>query len=90
MIVSAELIKPFTAPEWTVERLDKICDAGDLRVLNEALGTGRAEIVASDLLGHPPYTHIIRYHYQDGATDFLAQIDTSGYLVQLPEDPGSV
>jgi hypothetical protein len=84
MIVRAELIKPYRAPQFQIETVGKACDEGDISLLNEALKGGRAEILASDLGGHPPYTHVIRYHYTDAATDFLAQIDTSEYLVNLP------
>jgi hypothetical protein len=84
VIVRAELIKPFVAPEWRIERVGKECDEGDLELLNAGLRSGRAEIVASDLTGWAPYTHVLRYHYQDAVTDFLAQIDTEEYLVRLP------
>lgn len=84
MIVRAELIKPYRAPQFEIETVGKVCDESDIALLNEALRNGRAEILAADLGGRPPYTHVIRYHYTDAATDFLAQIDTSGYLVNLP------
>lgn len=60
-----------------------MCDEGDLERLNEALRSGRAEIVAANLSRYAPYTHVLRYHYLDAVTDFLVQIDTSGYLVSL-------
>jgi hypothetical protein len=82
MIVRAELIKPYRAPDFLVQTVGKVCDAGDCTLLSDGLRSGRAEILASDLLGHPPYTHIIRYHYTDAVTDFLVQLDTSAYLVQ--------
>ncbi len=82
MIVSAQLIKPFVAPNFGIEVVGA-CDEGDLQRLNDALRSGRAEIVAAELTTHPPYTHILRYHYLDAATDFLVQIDTAGYLVSL-------
>jgi hypothetical protein len=81
MIVRAELIRPYLAPAFRIETVGKVCDEGDLERLTAGLRSGRIEILASGLLGHPPYTHVVRYHYEDGATDFLAQIDTSGYLV---------
>ncbi len=83
MIVRAQLIKPFVGPRFVVEMVGP-CDEGDLERLNEALRAGRAQIIASDLVKHGPYTHVLRYHYLDAATDFLVQIDTSGYLVSLP------
>jgi hypothetical protein len=82
MIVRAELIKPYRAPQFAVETVGKVCDEGDVALLTEALRTGRAEILASDVAAFPPYTHVIRYHYTDAVTDFLVQIDTSDYLVQ--------
>jgi len=84
MVVQAELIKPYVGPHFRIEPVDKICDESDLTLLTEGLRNGRAEILASDLQGNPPYTHVIRYHYTDAATDFLAKIDTSEYLVQYP------
>lgn len=83
MIVRAELIKPYRSPQFLIERAGNVCDEGDIARLNDALRSGRAEILASDLHGHPPYTHVIRYHYTDAVTDFLVQIDTSEYLVKL-------
>lgn len=83
MIVRAQLIKPFVGPRFEIE-VAGACDEGDLERLNEGLRSGRAEIVASGLTGHAPYTHVLRYHYLDAVTDFLVQIDSSGYLVSLP------
>jgi hypothetical protein len=82
VIVLAELIKPFISPDFRIETVGKVCDEEDLERLNDALRTGRAEIVASNISGHDPYTHVLRYHYTDATTDFLVQIDTSDYLVQ--------
>lgn len=81
MIVQAELIEPFLAPDFSVKRANRVCDDRDLELLNAALRSGRARIVATDITGHPPFTHVLRYHYEDAATDFLVQIDTSAYLV---------
>jgi hypothetical protein len=81
MVVRAELINPFIAPHFRIERAGRLCDESDLRLLTEGLRSGRAEILSAELLGHPPYTHVVRYHYADGATDFLVQIDTGDYLV---------
>jgi hypothetical protein len=89
MVIRAELIQPFTSPEFRIVRDGRECDDGDLRLLTEGLRSGRAEILASDLLGYPPYTHVVRYHYADAATDFLVQIDTAGYLVHLDDDVDS-
>lgn len=82
MIVLAELIKPFIGPDFRIETVGKQCDDEDLTRLNEALRTGRAELLASNISGHEPHTHVLRYHYTDAVTDFLVQIDTSEYLVQ--------
>lgn len=82
MIVRAQLIKPFVGPGFGIEVVGD-CDEGDLERLNEALRSGRAEIVAAGLAQHAPFTHVLRYHYLDAATDFLVQIDTAGYLVSL-------
>lgn len=82
MIVRAELIRPFIEPAFLIERDDRVCDAGDLAILNDALRSGRARILATDITGHDRYTHVLRYYYEDAVTDFLVQIDTSGYLVR--------
>lgn len=82
MIVRAQLIKPFVAPGFVIEVVG-LCDEGDLERLNDALRSGRGEIVAADLVGCAPYTHVLRYHYLDAVTDFLVQIDTAGYRVSL-------
>lgn len=82
MIVAAELIEPFVSPDFQIRRNQRICDAADLALLNTALRSGRARVVATDITGHPPYTHVVRYFYEDAVTDFLVQIDTSGYAVR--------
>jgi hypothetical protein len=89
MVIRAELIKPFAPPHFRIDRDGRECDDSDLRLLTDGLRSGRVEILAADLLGHPPYTHVVRYHYADGATDFLAQIDTAGYLVHYDGDETS-
>lgn len=84
MIVRGELIKPFVGPGFQIERAGE-CDETDLERLSEALASGRAEILADGLLAHHPYTHVVRYHYDDGATDFLVQITTDDYLVSFDQ-----
>lgn len=82
MIVRAQLIKPFVGSGFRIEVVGD-CDEGDLGRLNDALHSGRAEIIGANLARYAPYTHVLRYHYEDAATDFLVQIDTAGYLVSL-------
>lgn len=89
MIVEAELIEPFDAPDYQIRRDNRLCDANDIELLNVALRNGRARIIANEITSQPPFTHILRYFYEDAATDFLVRIDTSGYAVryesQVPE-----
>jgi hypothetical protein len=69
-VLAAEMIRPYIAPDWTIERAGSVCGPEDLAAFAEGYS-----IAESDLQGWGEYTHVIRAAQSIGGADYLAKLE---------------